>query len=92
MFVVISYDVPDNRRRLKIANLLLDFGGERVQRSVFECYITPRNLERLYQRLDKIVDEEADSIRFYTLCENCQPKAVLIGVARPSQEPGLWII
>ncbi|RME51568.1 MAG: CRISPR-associated endonuclease Cas2 [Caldilineae bacterium] len=92
MFIVISYDVPDNKRRLKIARLLLDFGGERVQRSVFECYITPRNLERLHARLAKIVNEEEDSVRFYTLCENCQPKVVLIGVAQPIEEPGLRII
>jgi len=50
MFVVISYDIADDRRRLKVAQTLLDFGGERVQRSVFECYITERNYERLQRR------------------------------------------
>ena len=92
MFIVISYDIPDNKRRTKIASVLLDYGGERVQRSVFECYITPRNLERLQQRLQRIYDEESDSIRFYLLCENCRPRAVLMGISQPSEEPGLRII
>lgn len=92
MFVVISYDIPDNRRRLKVAQTLLDFGGERVQRSVFECYITERNYERLQARLRRHFDGEADSIRFYILCENCRPRMNLWGLAHPIEEPGLRII
>jgi CRISPR-associated protein Cas2 len=92
MFVLISYDVPDNKRRLKIANTLLDFGGERVQYSVFECHITERNLDRLQTRLRKVMDKEEDSIRFYPLCESCRSKVVLLGIAQPTEEPGLRIL
>ncbi|MDI9548272.1 MAG: CRISPR-associated endonuclease Cas2 [Chloroflexota bacterium] len=92
MFVVISYDIPDNKRRLKIAKTLQDFGGERVQLSVFECYTTPRNLERLQQRLQRILSEEQDSVRFYTLCETCRGKTLYLGRAKPIDEPGLRII
>lgn len=92
MFILISYDIPDNKRRLKIANTLLDFGGERVQYSVFECHITERNLGRLQTRLGKVMDKEEDSIRFYPLCEVCKPKVVLLGIAKPTEEPGLRIL
>jgi len=92
MFLVISYDIPNDKRRLKIARLLLDFGGERVQYSVFECHITERNLARLRERAAKVLNKEEDSLRFYQLCENCQPKVVLMGVAKASAEPGLRII
>ena len=92
MFILISYDVPDNKRRPKIANTLLDFGGERVQYSVFECHITQRNLERLQARLNKLIDKEEDSIRFYPLCESCRPKVLLLGIAKPTEEPGLRIL
>jgi CRISPR-associated protein Cas2 len=92
MFVLISYDIPNDRRRLKVAKILLDYGGERVQRSVFECYITSRNFKSLQERLQRVYDEEEDSIRFYSLCETCQSKMILVGVAKPIEEPGLRII
>jgi len=92
MFRVIRYDIPDNKRRLKVAKTLLDNGGERVQLSVFECHITPRYYERLRQRLERLYKAEEDSLRFYVLCETCQPKTVYMGVAKPIEEPGLPII
>lgn len=92
MFILVTYDIPDNKRRQKVAKLLLDYGGQRVQRSVFECYITARNLEQLQVRVKRVHNEEEDSIRFYFLCDNCLPKMVLIGIAQPIDEPGLRII
>lgn len=92
VFLVISYDIPDDKRRLKLSRLLLDHGGERVQYSVFECHITQRNLERLRQRIERIYDAEKDSVRFYFLCESCRPKALYMGVAKPVEEPGLIIL
>ncbi len=92
MFVIISYDIPNDKRRLKVAKTLLDHGGERVQFSVFECHITPRNLERLQERLRKLYNDAEDSVRFYLLCESCRPKASYWGVAKAIDEPGLLIL
>ncbi len=92
MFLVISYDISDDRRRLQVANALLDYGGHRVQRSVFECYITVQNFARLQRRLQRLIDEGADSLRFYHLCENCQPKMIRLGIAEAIDEPGLRIL
>ncbi len=38
-FVVVAYDIPDDKRRLKVMNTLLDYGGTRVNYSVFECML-----------------------------------------------------
>ena len=92
MFVIVSYDVVDDKRRLKMAQALLDFGAERVQRSVFECYIEPRQWERLQGRLRRWLNAEEDSVRFYVLCESCRPRAEYWGLAHPVEEPGLRII
>ena len=43
MLIVVSYDVPDDRRRTRLAHILKDF-GERVQYSVFECRLDERAL------------------------------------------------
>ena len=43
MFIVISYDIPADKRRTKLAQLLENY-GQRVQYSVFECLLTGRQL------------------------------------------------
>jgi CRISPR-associated protein Cas2 len=91
-FLVVSYDIPDDKRRLKVAKLLLDYGAARVQRSVFELYVTPRHLDLLQARLGRLHDANEDSIRFYFLCATCRPKVVYMGQAQPIDEPGLLII
>lgn len=92
MFVVISYDTPDDKRRGKFAKTLLDSGAERVQRSVFEGHLESRDLTRLHSRLARIHDPEEDSIRIYTLCATCRPRTLFMGRATPVEEPGLRII
>jgi len=39
LIYLIAYDVEDDKQRLRISNLLEDY-GVRVQRSVFECKLT----------------------------------------------------
>ena len=92
MQVVISYDVSDNRRRGKIVQVLQDFGGERVQLSVFECYLTARNWDQLQARLKKIIKPDEDSIRLYRLCQQCRGNVLFLGQAALIAEPGLRII
>lgn len=92
MFVLISYDITDNRRRLKLAELLLDFGAERVQYSVFECFITQQNLVTLTRRIEGLIEETEDSVRIYALCENCRAKPVMLGKAEQIAPPGLLIL
>ncbi len=52
--IVVSYDIPDDRRRLRLAHALKDFGA-RVQYSAFECHLEPDGLETLRKRLAKLV-------------------------------------
>jgi CRISPR-associated protein Cas2 len=77
-FVVVSYDIPADRRRSRVCRLLKDY-GERVQYSVFECLLRPEDLKRLRERLRPLLVLEEDDVRFYRLCENCRRKAVVWG-------------
>ena len=69
MFVVITYDVntltKEGRRRLRKVAKLCEGVGQRVQYSVFECQMTDIQLERLRQRIDKVVVPEEDNLRIY---------------------------
>lgn len=92
MLVVISYDIPDNRRRNKVSKFLLDHGGERVQRSVFECHLTSKQYAAMLTQLRKLIQADEDSFCLYRLCESCRGRAAYLGAARPVTEPGLRII
>ena len=78
-YVVISYDISDDKKRNKVANMLLDY-GTRVQYSVFECLIDAKTLEKLVERL-KPLPEKNDSIRIYQICGTCLKKVVMLGKA-----------
>ena len=64
-YVVISYDISDDRTRRRVANLLMDY-GKRVQYSVFECLLDAKTLETIITHLKPFVDGN-DSIRVSTL-------------------------
>ena len=55
MLILVSYDVPDDRRRTRLAHALKDF-GERVQYSVFECRLDERAQQTLRERLARLID------------------------------------
>ncbi|OGW13134.1 MAG: CRISPR-associated endonuclease Cas2 [Nitrospinae bacterium RIFCSPLOWO2_12_FULL_45_22] len=70
MFVVVSYDIIDDKRRNKLADLLKDY-GTRVQYSVFECSLDEKYLQQMIQEVRAIIDPEGDSLKIYYLCHRC---------------------
>jgi CRISPR-associated protein Cas2 len=67
MFVVVAYDISDDRRRLRVMKMLQGY-GHHVQESVFECDLEPAVYRKMVQRLHVLVKPEADNVRFYHLC------------------------
>lgn len=59
--VLVAYDVPDNRRRSRVAKKLLAY-GDRIQYSVFVVDATPAKIMRLHRDLDAIIEPKEDSI------------------------------
>lgn len=88
---LVTYDIPHDGRRLKIATLLEGY-GQRVQFSVFEIWVTNAMQRELEQALKKIIDDEDDSVRFYRLCAACQGRVMILGRGEPPQAPGVLII
>jgi CRISPR-associated protein Cas2 len=85
MFVVVSYDIPDDRRRLKVMKTLEGF-GERAQYSVFECRLKRRDLQRLKKQLKGLIQAREDDVRFYLLCEQCVERIIPLGKAEVTPE------
>jgi CRISPR-associated protein Cas2 len=89
MDVLVAYDVSTEtkagRRRLrKVATACCGF-GQRVQNSVFECRLSPAQLEEMEARLLEIVDLSEDRLRFYELPANYE-KAVRIFGLKPEHD------
>ncbi|MCM1047124.1 MAG: CRISPR-associated endonuclease Cas2 [Clostridiales bacterium] len=65
VFVLIIYDIIDNKKRLKLSKLLLGYGF-RIQKSAFEAVITKKKYKELLERLPSYTSSE-DSIRVYKI-------------------------
>lgn len=74
MKYLITYDIENDKRRKKISDELEAF-GYRVNYSVFECELNQTKLRKLREKIEEILDEKYDSVRFYHICENCLPKS-----------------
>lgn len=58
-FTIVSYDISDDRRRTRVAKLLLDY-GDRVQYSVFCCQVNARERVKLESALKQRMDQKGD--------------------------------
>ena len=86
MYMVISYDIEDDKRRTRIHRILKNF-GQWVQYSLFECNVTRAQYLLLRYRLDDVVHKsQRDNLRFYFLCEDCQKRVERIGGDTPYHE------
>ena len=91
MFYSICYDVKDDARRLKIAKVLKDY-GTRVQLSVFEADLDTGKLERLKNRVRKVLNDSEDTLRLYPLCATCMSRIEIIGQGVVTQDPDVIVI
>lgn len=69
MFVVVTYDISDEKRLDKISKIMNNYGF-RVQKSVFECYLTKEQLKNLKNKINSVINLEEDKVRFYLVCKN----------------------
>ncbi|GIW04717.1 MAG: CRISPR-associated endoribonuclease Cas2 1 [Thermomicrobiales bacterium] len=82
VFLVVAYDISDDRRRARMHALLLGYGIP-VQESVFECELRPAQLTRLKARVRRLARPGTDRIAFYTLCPRCHATAEDLDGPRP---------
>ena len=75
---VFAYDIADDRRRLKAADTLLNF-GDRVGLSVFECRVDPNLAHEILDQLNNLIDTHNDRISLYRVCGNCERSTELAG-------------
>jgi len=85
--VLVTYDVntetaAGKKRLYKVAKQCKNY-GQRVQNSVFECILEPALLKQLQSNLEKLIDVEKDSLRYYYLGDEWRKRVEHVG-AKPS--------
>ena len=95
MLVLVTYDVntesPGGKKRLhRVAKICQNF-GQRVQNSVFECLVDPSQLIELKYQIQKEIDNDKDSIRYYYLGSNWKRRVEHIGSKKTYDPEGLII-
>ena len=96
MLVLITYDVNTEtaagKKRLHQVAKQCENYGQRVQNSVFECLVEPAQIIFLKNRLEKIIDPDKDSVRYYYLGDEWQGRVEHIGAKKSLNLEGTLIV
>ncbi|MEM3609932.1 MAG: CRISPR-associated endonuclease Cas2 [Candidatus Anstonellales archaeon] len=77
--IIIFYDITDDKLRNEVAELLKDYGLERIQKSAFMGYVQENKLPELQNKLEKLIKN--DILHIVKLCNKCKNRIVEIGFA-----------
>jgi CRISPR-associated protein Cas2 len=68
MRVLVVYDIPDDGKRAKIADICLDYGLERIQYSAFLGKLQTTYMEELLIKCKKALGKKAGNIQLFPVC------------------------
>lgn len=66
--LLLFYDISDDRKRTKIADICLDFGLDRIQFSAFSGWLLPAQQEELFLKLKKLLGKKEGDIQMFSIC------------------------
>jgi len=78
MKYALCYDIVNDKRRRGVSRIMQSF-GYRVQKSVFEAFLSHKDLEVLQKRIDKVILKKEDQVRIYPLCSGCDKTMMVLG-------------
>ena len=85
---VVAYDIPDDKRRSKVHKILKGF-GKWTEYSLFECFLTKKELLQMRSKLDKHLRAQEDRVRIYSICDTCLTKIETVGIPEPKEDTSL---
>ena len=86
---IAAYDVSDRKRLRQVHQVVKGYatGG---QKSVFECFLTPRERSTLAADACSIMAPDEDRFMLLRIEERTQP--VLLGIAAPAADPEFYYV
>jgi len=91
MYILVSYDIVEDKTRNKVSKFLEDF-GVRIQKSVFECDLNELQYSKMKKGVEKFIDKKADRVRYYPLCKQCIGRVVISGWGEVKEDEGFEVI
>jgi len=85
---VVVYDIPDDDRRNKVASILSGY-GERVQLSVFECWLDRHMKAAMQEKVSRAIAADEDSVRIYCVSTD---EVLVIGTGEALRPPKRFIV
>ena len=91
-FTLICFDVAqDHRRRARVAHELENV-GTRVQKSVFEAWLTPAQHKTLCMRLAKVLDPGMDRLEIHSLRPLDVARINVLAGGAPTANPAYVVV
>jgi CRISPR-associated protein Cas2 len=91
MLVLVVYDIPDDKRRLKLSKFLEGY-GRRVQKSVFECFISMEEMKKLHVKVQRYTKVGEDDVRLYWIPKDAVARTLTVSSSLPQEPPSVYIL
>ena len=78
MNCLLVYDIPDDGKRAKIADICLDYGLDRFQYSAFYGQLRVTHQEELMLKIRKTLGKKPGNVQLFPLCHADWEKRVVI--------------
>jgi CRISPR-associated protein Cas2 len=69
MYVLLVYDIAEDRTRTKVADACLNYGLDRIQYSAFVGQLSATHQEELMMRIDKLLGKQAGKVHLVPVCD-----------------------
>jgi len=76
--MIVAYDIADERRLARVAKIVKDY-GIRVQKSIFEVTVNDGVFAEMKGRIEDVIVEDEDGVKYFPLCEKCAGTVEIIG-------------
>ncbi|MBW1669753.1 MAG: CRISPR-associated endonuclease Cas2 [Deltaproteobacteria bacterium] len=91
MYILVSYDIVDDKTRSKVSKYLKDF-GTRVQKSVFECDLNEVQFSKMKNGVERLINSKEDRVRYYPLCKQCVGRVLISGWGEIAEDEGFEVV
>ena len=86
MLYVVVYDVTDDATRARVAEVLKDYGGWRIQLSAFMLEASKPEVLRVMRRVAAELGSRPGSVLFIPLCSRCRSRVIVVSGGRAEEE------
>lgn len=78
MNMIVAYDIASPQRIARVAKIIKDY-GVRVQKSIFEVTVNPTLFTEMKARIEGVIEQSFDGVKYFPLCEKCAGTVEIIG-------------